>query len=150
MGKKKNPRRVTEDEAMAYGHLIRVSPQKLGLLASMIQGKAAGEAAQPALIGRFGQGQGQKIGPRRRPHGGQVREIDPEQLARDKAGLVIGHEMDAGDQHVLGGHQVMALGNRQQGRVIGQTQGSGGAARQRRQQIGDQGELIHLDYQAFL
>ena len=44
MGKKKNPRRVTEDEAMAYGHLIRVSPQKLGLLAGMIRGKPA-EAA---------------------------------------------------------------------------------------------------------
>jgi len=44
MGKKRNPRRVTEDEAMAYGHLIRVSPQKLGLLAGMIRGKPA-EAA---------------------------------------------------------------------------------------------------------
>jgi len=41
MGKKKNLRRVGETEAMAYGHLIRVSPQKLGLLARMIQGKAA-------------------------------------------------------------------------------------------------------------
>jgi len=41
MGKKRNPRRVAETEAMAYGHLIRVSPQKLGLLARMIQGKAA-------------------------------------------------------------------------------------------------------------
>ena len=44
MGKKRNPRRVAETEAMAYGHLIRVSPHKLGLLAGMIQGKAA-EAA---------------------------------------------------------------------------------------------------------
>jgi large subunit ribosomal protein L22 len=44
MGKKTNPRRVAETEAMAYGHMIRVSPQKLGLVAGMIQGKAA-EAA---------------------------------------------------------------------------------------------------------
>ena len=44
MGKNRNPRRVAEDEAMAYGHLIRVSPHKLSLVAGMIQGKAA-EAA---------------------------------------------------------------------------------------------------------
>ncbi|MDX1485560.1 MAG: 50S ribosomal protein L22 [Alphaproteobacteria bacterium] len=44
MGKSSNPRRVGETEAMAYGHMIRVSPRKLGLVAGMIQGKAA-EAA---------------------------------------------------------------------------------------------------------
>jgi len=44
MGKKSNPRRVAEAEAMAYGHMIRVSPQKLGLVAGMIRGKRA-EAA---------------------------------------------------------------------------------------------------------
>jgi large subunit ribosomal protein L22 len=41
MGKKSNPRRVAEAEAMAYGHMIRVSPQKLGLVAGMIRGKRA-------------------------------------------------------------------------------------------------------------
>ena len=41
MGKKRNPRRVAEAEAMAYGHMIRVSPQKLGLVAGMIRGKRA-------------------------------------------------------------------------------------------------------------
>ena len=41
MGKKTNSRRVAESEAMAYGHMIRVSPQKLGLVAGMIRGKAA-------------------------------------------------------------------------------------------------------------
>ncbi len=44
MGKKSNPRRVAENEAMAYGHMIRVSPRKLALVAGMIQGKDA-EAA---------------------------------------------------------------------------------------------------------
>ena len=44
MGKKTNPRRVAENEAMAYGHMIRVSPRKLALVAGMIQGKDA-EAA---------------------------------------------------------------------------------------------------------
>ncbi len=41
MGKKSNPRRVAENEAMAYGHMIRVSPRKLALVAGMIQGKDA-------------------------------------------------------------------------------------------------------------
>jgi large subunit ribosomal protein L22 len=41
MGKRSNPRRVEEVEAMAYGHMIRVSPQKLGLVAGMIRGKPA-------------------------------------------------------------------------------------------------------------
>ncbi len=44
MSKKSNPRRVAENEAMAYGHMIRVSPRKLALVAGMIQGKDA-EAA---------------------------------------------------------------------------------------------------------
>jgi large subunit ribosomal protein L22 len=44
MGKRANPRRVAETEAMAYCHMLRVSPQKLGLVAGMIRGKAA-EAA---------------------------------------------------------------------------------------------------------
>lgn len=44
MGKKANSRRVGETEAMAYSHMMRVSPQKLGLVAGMIRGKAA-EAA---------------------------------------------------------------------------------------------------------
>ncbi len=44
MSKKSNPRRVAENEAMAYGHMIRVSPRKLGLVAGMIRGKDA-EAA---------------------------------------------------------------------------------------------------------
>jgi large subunit ribosomal protein L22 len=39
MGQKKNPRRVSDDQAMAKGKLIRVSPQKLNLVAQMIRGK---------------------------------------------------------------------------------------------------------------
>jgi large subunit ribosomal protein L22 len=44
MGQKANPRRVAEAEAMAYGHMIRISPRKLGLVAGMIQGKPAEKA----------------------------------------------------------------------------------------------------------
>ncbi len=35
MGKAKNPRRVAENEAMAKARMLRVSPQKLNLVAAM-------------------------------------------------------------------------------------------------------------------
>lgn len=41
MGKKENPRRVAENEAFAVGRMIRVSPQKLNLVAQSIRGKKA-------------------------------------------------------------------------------------------------------------
>ena len=40
MGKKAHPKR-DESEAMAYGHMIRTSPRKLGLVAGLIRGKKA-------------------------------------------------------------------------------------------------------------
>ncbi len=39
MGKKKNPRRLADDAAMAKGKLLRTSPQKLNLVAQLIRGK---------------------------------------------------------------------------------------------------------------
>ncbi len=39
MGKKPAPRRVAENEAFAVGRMIRVSPQKLNLVAQSIRGK---------------------------------------------------------------------------------------------------------------
>ena len=44
MGQKTNPRREAENEAAATGRSLRVSPQKLGLLAGLIRGKAADAA----------------------------------------------------------------------------------------------------------
>jgi large subunit ribosomal protein L22 len=38
MGKSKNPRRVSNTQAMAKGRLIRTSPQKLNLVAQLIRG----------------------------------------------------------------------------------------------------------------
>jgi large subunit ribosomal protein L22 len=39
MSQKKNPRRVAENAAMAKGRLLRISPQKLNLVAQLIRGK---------------------------------------------------------------------------------------------------------------
>jgi large subunit ribosomal protein L22 len=44
MGQDKNPRRVKENEAMAFGKYIQTSPQKLNLVAQTIRGKKAGRA----------------------------------------------------------------------------------------------------------
>lgn len=44
MGQTANPRRVKENEAMAMAKYLRVSPQKLNLVARTIRGKDAGKA----------------------------------------------------------------------------------------------------------
>ncbi len=44
MGKSKAARRVEDNEALAYGRLIRVSPRKLNLVAQTIRGKNADAA----------------------------------------------------------------------------------------------------------
>jgi large subunit ribosomal protein L22 len=44
MGKEKNSRRVTENEAQARSIMLRTSPQKLNLLAQMIRGKKVDKA----------------------------------------------------------------------------------------------------------
>ena len=44
MGKKSAPRRFSENEAMAFSKSIRISPQKLNLVAGLIRGKDASKA----------------------------------------------------------------------------------------------------------
>ncbi|MFN0114656.1 MAG: 50S ribosomal protein L22 [Paracoccaceae bacterium] len=44
MGKEKNPRRVAENEAFAKAKMLRVSPQKLNLVAGLIRGKRVEKA----------------------------------------------------------------------------------------------------------
>lgn len=44
MGKAAAPRKVKDNEAMAYGKYFRTSPQKLNLVAQSIRGKSAGRA----------------------------------------------------------------------------------------------------------
>ena len=41
MGKPANKRRLPENEALAVGRMIRISPQKLNLVAQLIRGKKA-------------------------------------------------------------------------------------------------------------
>ena len=44
MGKEQNPRRVAENEAMAKASMLRISPQKLNLVAGLIRGKKVDKA----------------------------------------------------------------------------------------------------------
>jgi len=44
MGQEKNPRRVADNEAMAKTSMLRVSPQKLNLVAGLIRGKKVEKA----------------------------------------------------------------------------------------------------------
>ena len=44
MSKEKNPRRVADNEAFAKAKMLRVSPQKLNLVAGLIRGKKVDKA----------------------------------------------------------------------------------------------------------
>ncbi len=44
MGKPSKPRRLKDNEALAVGRMIRISPQKLGLVAQSIRGMKVGDA----------------------------------------------------------------------------------------------------------
>lgn len=52
MGKKAAPRRFADNEATAYGKMIRTSPQKLNLVAETIRGRSAQEALSMLTFSR--------------------------------------------------------------------------------------------------
>ncbi|PWE16550.1 50S ribosomal protein L22 [Marinicauda salina] len=52
MGKATNPRRVAENEARAKLRMMRISPQKLNLVASMIRGKPVERALNDLSFSR--------------------------------------------------------------------------------------------------
>jgi large subunit ribosomal protein L22 len=52
MGKPKTPRRLADDEAQAVTRNLRVSPQKLNLVAAMIRGKKVDKALAELTFSR--------------------------------------------------------------------------------------------------
>ena len=52
MGKRKRERVLKENEARAMTRLLRVSPQKLNLVAQMIRGQAVGKALADLTFSR--------------------------------------------------------------------------------------------------
>jgi len=52
MGKSATPRRLADNEAMAYAKSIRVSPQKLNLVAQTIRGKSCEDALNELSFSR--------------------------------------------------------------------------------------------------
>lgn len=52
MGQGRNPRRFADNEAMAKGRMIRVSPQKLNLVAQLIRGKKVEKAMADLTFSR--------------------------------------------------------------------------------------------------
>ena len=66
MGQKKNERRVGDNQAMAKGRNIRVSPQKLNLVAQLIRGKKVEKALADLTFSRKRIAQDVKKGARKR------------------------------------------------------------------------------------
>jgi hypothetical protein len=84
----------------------------------------------------LGQSQSQQIAERRGALGGEVREVDPQSLAGDVGGRILGEEMHPRHQSVLGDDQFVALGDRHQGRVVQQAEPR--RSGERREMAGDE------------
>ena len=52
MGKQKNPRRLEDNQAMAKARMVRISPQKLNLVAQMIRGQKVDKALADLTFSR--------------------------------------------------------------------------------------------------
>ena len=52
MGKRSAPRRLNDNEAMAYSRVIRTSPQKLNLIAALLRGRNAQAAREELKFSR--------------------------------------------------------------------------------------------------
>ena len=80
-------------------------------------GARTGASQASSIVGRAGQRR--EVAQRLGPHGGEVGEIDPQQLAGDQLRRVVGQEMDVGDDGVLGDDQLLAGRHVDQRRVVG-------------------------------
>ena len=66
---------------------------------------------------------------RRRGLGGEIGEVHAQRLARDDVRRIVGEEMDAGDEHVLGDDEVVAGARRHQCCVVAQAEAAGAGER---------------------
>ena len=69
----------------------------------------------------IGQHHGQQKAHRISTLGGQIGQIDAQQLARDRGWRIIGEKMDARYQRIHRDNQFTSRGRRQKGRIITQT-----------------------------
>ena len=106
--------------------------------------ETGGEGLQPTRRNRLGRRQGQGIGGGRRPHGGQIGQIDAQRLDRQAFRVGIGQEMLACDQGVGGHDQLAAGGRRQQSGVVLEVERFGPAPGQGPEIGGDQIEFAQI------
>ena len=98
--------------------------------------EAGGEGCEPVRRPVVGQREIEREADRLGALGGEVGQIDPQRLARDRVGRIVGEEMDAGDQRVGGDDEIAARRRLQQRDVV--LQPEPGRAGERREIARDQ------------
>jgi hypothetical protein len=100
----------------------RIPPQQRDAKFGLIGGEPRREGREPGIRRVRGRRYGQQIAERCRPHGGEIGEVHPQQLAGDAVGGVIGQVMHARDHGIRRHHQRAARRWDEHGGVIFQVE----------------------------
>ena len=117
----------------------RIAAEQVDPEDALVLGEAGGEALDPVVAEGLRQRRGQQVMQRPRAHRREVGQVDPQQLAGDEVGRVVGQVMHALDHRVDGHHQPMPRRAVDQRRIVGQTQPA--RPGQRREEPPDPAEL---------
>ena len=91
--------------------------------------EAGGEGFQPVLAPVARQRERQEKAERPRALGGEIGEVHPKRLLRDRVGRIVGEEMHARDQRVGRQHEVVAGRRLEQRGVVAKPEGRGAGER---------------------
>ncbi len=109
---------MVSDSDSRPGRGGRVAAQQRDAKLRLILCKARGKAGKPGVRRVLGRRDRHQIGQRRRPLGGQVGKIHPQQLAPDQVRRIIRQEMHAGDHRIDRQHQFAARRRGQNGGIV--------------------------------
>jgi hypothetical protein len=86
----------------------RVATKQRRAIGGAVLAETARERCQRRLVHAWRHREGEQHAERIRALGGKVGKVHPQRLAGDRGRRVVGEEMHAGNQRVLGQHQVVA------------------------------------------
>ena len=119
----------------------RIAAREHEVIPPLIHRQTVYETFEPGLGRGSGQCQPKHIGIRHGTHGREIGEIDPEQLARNEGGRIVGLVMNACDHDIVGHHECLARRRAEARGIVRQAEGTGQAFSQWRQQPRDQREF---------
>ena len=106
------------------GSAGRVTAQQGDAVAALVGGEALREVGDPPLRPGVRQGQRQEVAERLGALGGKIGEVHPQRLAGDRAGRIVGEEMNPGGDGIGRQHQIVARPLAVEGRIVGKREGA--------------------------